>query len=137
VKNLVLVPFALLVVGCASSWEPVPTEYVFKDRPSEGRVEVLFTNDTENQLCLLPDHWPNQAGKINQASDYVFLLVAGERFPIEDFNTGYCPGGCALVVHPGETVSSSIAYDDFQLPDDLRRAPKQLELPVVAYTCPR
>jgi hypothetical protein len=136
VKNLLLVSFIFLVAGCASGWEPVPTEYVFKDWPSENSVEVLFTNDTDDKLCLLPEHWPNQAGKINQASEYVFLLVSGERFPIEDFNTGYCPGGCALVVRPGATVSSSIAYDDFQLPTHFRHAPKQLELPVVAYTCP-
>ena len=111
-------------------------EYVLKDWPSEDRIEVIFTNDTEEQLCLLPEHWPNQAGKIDQASENVFLLVAGRRFPIEDFNTGYCANGCALVVHPGETVSSSIAYDDFLLPADIRQAPKQLELPVIAYTCP-
>jgi hypothetical protein len=115
---------------------PVPTEFALKDWPSENRIEVLFTNDAEDPLCLLPEHWPNQAGKINQASENVFLLVGGRRFPIEDFNTGYCSDGCALVVHPGETVSSSIAYDDFQLPGDLRYAPKQLEMPFVAYACP-
>lgn len=135
-KNAELVAFTLLVVGCASSWKPVPSEYLFKDWPSENRVEVLFTNETDEQLCLLPEHWPNQAGKINQAGESVFLVVAGKRFPIEDFNTGYCPGGCALVVRPGETVSSAIAYDDFGLPAELRQAPKQLELPVVAYACP-
>ena len=135
-KILALVPFALFAVGCASNWKPVPTEYVFKDWPSEHRIEVLFTNDTDSRVCLLPEHWPNQAGKINQASEYVFLIVDGNRFPIEDFNTGYCPGGCSLVVRPGETVSSSVAYDDFRLPADLWHAPKQLELPVVAYSCP-
>ncbi len=135
-ENLVLVPFALIVGGCGNSWELVPADYVFKDWPSQGRVEVLFTNDTYGSLCLLPEHWPNQAGKINHASEDVFLLVAGERFPIEDFNTGYCPDGCALAVRPGETVSSSISYNDFRLPPDLWNEPKRLELPVVVYTCP-
>ena len=135
-KKLLFVPFAFLAFSCASSWKPIPTEFVVKDKPSENRIEVLFTNETEELLCLLPEHWPNQAGKINQASDYVFLLVADRRFPIQDYDTGYCPEGCALVVRPGETVSSSIPYDDFHLPDDLRSEPKHLELPVTAYTCP-
>lgn len=136
VKRLLMVLSISLFLGCASNWEPLPTEYEFKDWPAEGRIEVLYTNDTDGKVCLLPEHWPNQAGKVNQASDYVFLLVGGKRYPIEYFNTGYCPGGCALIVRPGETVSSSISYNDFRLPSYARNAPKRLELPVTAYTCP-
>ena len=106
-KKLLFVPFAFLAFSCASSWKPIPTEFVVKDKPSENRIEVLFTNETEELLCLLPEHWPNQAGKINQASDYVFLLVADRRFPIQDYDTGYCPEGCALVVRPGERVPAA------------------------------
>ncbi len=135
-KKLLIIPSIALLIGCASNWEPVPTEYELKDWPADGRIEVLYTNDTDGKVCLLPEHWPNHAGKINQASDYVFLIVADERFPIEDFNTGYCIPVCALVVRPSETVSSSISYDDFRLPSHLHNEPKRLELPVTAYTCP-
>lgn len=128
--------WTLLVTGCVSNWEPLPTEYVFRDWPSEDRVEVQFTNTTNGKLCLDPEHWPNQAGKINQASEYVYLEIDGKQFPIVDFNTGYCFGGCPTVVLPGETASASIAYRDFRLPGSLRHEPKRLEFPVVAYTCP-
>lgn len=137
VKSLALIPLAIVVNGCASNWEPVSMDYVVKDKPSEYRVDVFLTNDTKSRPCLLPEHWPNQAGKVNHSSDSIYLLVDGKRFPMENFNTGYCPGGCALVVRPGETVSSSVAYKDFQLPADLWSAPKKFVLPVVAYRCPR
>lgn len=134
-KLLLVIPIALLAVSCGTTWNPVPVDYVFRDLPLANKVEVVLVNDRKYQLCLFPEHWPNQAGKINQASRRVFLLVAGERYPIEEFNTGYCPGGCPMVVYPGEAATASIAYDDFDLPAELRHAPKQLEFPAVAFRC--
>src|SRR6266853_3851836 len=51
-------------------------------------------------MCLLAEYWPNLGGKINQ--DRVHLVVDHERFPLKDFNSGYCPQGCSLRVAPGE-----------------------------------
>ena len=88
-------------------------------------------------MCLLPEHWPNHAGKIDQASDRVALVVGQERFPIVDFNTGYCPHGCATPVAPGEQVSSAISYSDFGLPERLMDSPKTLEFTPMAFACGR
>lgn len=126
-----------LIAGCSSTLALQPIEYQFIDVPAQSKVEVTYRNQSGTTMCLLPEHWPNQAGKINQAGDIVFLVVAGRRFPILDFNTGYCPQGCAIRVEPGETAAGFIRYADFELPEQLRDAPKTLEFSPMAFPCPR
>lgn len=109
---------ALLGTSCVSTSGLFPIEYAFTDMPEKRRIELRYHNTSEQTVCLLPEFWPNQAGKINQASGEVFLLVGDRRFAIEDFNTGYCPD-CRLAVAPGETVRASIGYDAFDLPEAL------------------
>jgi dienelactone hydrolase len=87
-------------------------------------------------MCLGPEHWPNRAGKLNQASDVVFLAVGDQKFPIQEVNTGYCWGDeCALRVAPGEDVAAFISYADFNLPERLWREPKTLEFRPQAFPC--
>jgi len=124
-----------LVSGCATQSALTPIKYEYVDVPAERRIEVTYRNLTGAAMCLLPEHWPNQAGKINQASDIVFLVVGQERFPIENFDTGYCPQGCATRVAPGEKISRSIPYADFSLPERLKDAPKTLEFSPKAFAC--
>ena len=124
-----------LVTGCAARSALAPVEFGYVDVPTARRIEVTYRNSTKVTMCLLPEHWPNQAGKIDQGSDRVTLVVGQERFPIMDFNTGYCPQGCAIHVAPGEQVSSSIAYADFGLPERLKDAPKTLEFSPMAFAC--
>ena len=126
-----------VVAACAASSQLFPIAYTMVDQPILGLVELSYRNDTRGNVCLSPEQWPNQAGKIDQASDHVALIVDGRRLPIEDFNTGYCVGGCATVVAPGETVQSSIKYEDFRLPDELRRAPKALSFVPLGFRCRR
>ena len=130
-----LVMFSLLLTGCATKTALVPIHYQFLDSPAERRVELTYQNTSRSLMCLLPEHWPNQGGKIDQASDRVHLVVDHERFPIEDFNTGYCPQGCALRVAPGEKVTAFILYKDFNLPERLTGEPKILEFVPVAFKC--
>lgn len=127
----------LFASGCVSTDATIPIKYQFHDFPEEGRIELRFKNELQVPLCLLPESWPNQGGKINQASEYVFLVIDGVRFPIEDFNTGYCPGanGCATRVAPGEEVSASIPYRDFRVPQEMSRLPKKIEFEPVAFKC--
>ena len=134
-KRAGAIAILVLVAGCATQSALKPIKYEYADVPAERRIEVAYRNTTGVTMCLLPEHWPNQAGKINQASDSVFLVVGQERFPIESFNTGYCPQGCATRVAPGEKVSSSIPYADFSLPERLKDAPKTLEFSPMAFAC--
>ncbi len=128
--------FLLIVFSsCAVNRAFIPIQYRFTDHPAEHRIELSYRNDSRLTMCLLPEHWPNAAGKINQASGTVFLIVGQKRFPIEDFNTGYCPGGCARRVAPGEAVFAFISYSDFSLPDEFVNAQKQFEFSPAAFRC--
>lgn len=132
------IALALLVAstvgGCAKQTEPVRIAYEVADAPAKERLEVSYRNASKTALCLYPTHWPNAGGKIDQASERVALLVEGERLPIEDFNTGFCPG-CKLRVEPGETVSAFISYSDFKLPERLADEPKVLQFEPMAFDC--
>jgi hypothetical protein len=128
---------ALLLSGCASTGEFRQIDYLVVDNPEKARLELSYRNESDKGMCLLPEHWPNAAGKINQASAYVRLIVGNESFPIEDFNTGYCPQGCATYVAPGEQVSAHIPYNDFHLPDRLTHESKRLEFSPKAFECRR
>lgn len=119
--------------GCASQSQTVPAVYVFEDQPDQDRIKVSFINDTNRRVCLTPEHWPNQAGKIHQAES-VALVVDGTEYLVEYFNVGFCVD-CALAVKPGETVSAFISYDDFSLPEELRNASKELRMPAFASSC--
>jgi hypothetical protein len=127
-----------LITGCATTPEPlVPIAYQFRDNPIERRVELTYQNRSRDSMCLLPENWPNLAGKINQASDIVHLIINHERFAVEDFNTGYCPKGCVTRANPGEKLEAFISYKDFNLPDRLINEPKILEFASVAFKCSR
>lgn len=126
---------SMLMAGCAASTELIRIDYQFLDNPVERRIDLTYRNESDSTMCLLPEDWPNLGGKINQASDRVYLVVGQERFPIEDFNTGYCPQGCAFRVAPGKKISASIPYSDFRLPERLNDKLKKLEFSPTAYKC--
>jgi hypothetical protein len=133
-NRLLLALVALLGVSCVASTVLFSIEYEFFDIPSERRIELRFRNDLRESVCLLPEFWPNQAGKIDQASGEVFLLIGAQRFPIEEFNTGYCPD-CPLRIGPDESVTAFIPYESFGVPDSLVNEEKRLEFFPQAYRC--
>ena len=134
--RLILVLVAAMGLGCATSTEIFPIVYEFVDLPEQRRIELSYRNDRGVAVCLTPEFWPNHAGKIDQASDIIFLVVGDHRFPIEEFNTGYCPG-CAVRVEPGETVRATIVYESFGVPDALANKEKRLIFTPKASRCDR
>lgn len=133
-RKLVL-PIAYVLTSCATPANLVKVDYGFLDSPSDQHIELSYRNKTPHTMCLLPEHWPNQAGKINQGSDRMVLVAGAERFPVEDFNTGYCPEGCPLRVAPGAELLTSVSYAEFALPERLWGAAKTLEFAPLAYAC--
>lgn len=127
----------LLLTGCASGVSMVPIVYQFRDIPDERRIELAYSNETDEALCLLPEAWPNQEGKLGQASSYVFLIVDDQRFPIEDSMAGHCSPieACVVFVAPGEEVIASIPYQNFSIPEELMGLPKSIEFSTFAEPC--
>lgn len=130
--------FALIILlimsGCVGPKTKIPIEYQFIDIPEERRIELRYQNDLKYTVCLFPEVWPNQAGKIDQASDSMILVIEGESFPVIDFNTGYCPG-CAIRVSPGEDVKTSVSYDDFNVPEHFETSEKILDFSPFVFRC--
>lgn len=131
-----IVALGLATLSCATASQLLPLDYTYNDQPQQKRIEVRYRNVSPQGLCVLPEHWPNPGGKIDQNGDAVFLVVGGRRFPLEPFNTGYCPGGCATYVAPGQEIVGFIRYRDFGLPADLEVAGKRLELAARGFSCP-
>jgi hypothetical protein len=125
---------AALLVGCATVAASIPIQYIYSDAPSRAGIELSYVNRTNRTVCLSPSQWPNSAGKINQANR-VSLIVDGQRYPIEVFNTGYCFGGCPTYVEPGQRVRAFVPYRDFKLPPALASKSKQLEFSPSGYVC--
>jgi len=134
-RTLLITTFVFALAACATQAKLTKVEYLFSDSPQDRSIELAYHNETMRTMCLLPEHWPNQAGKISQGSDRMVLVVGGKRFPVEDFNTGYCPEGCAVRVAPGSKLSARVSYADFALPERLWGASKRLEFSPMAYAC--
>lgn len=124
------------LAACATRAVTVPVHYRLVDHPDERRIELLYRNESRKTVCLSAEQWPNKAGKLDQVGDRAILVVAGERFPVESFNAGYCFGDqCARRVAPGEQITGSISYTDFALPERLKSEPKVFEFFPTAYVC--
>ena len=135
IRIFALSALAAFFLGCSSTSRIIEVEYGFIDNVAERRVELTFRNSFDHTVCLLPESWPNSAGKINQASEYVFLVINEQRYPIVDFNTGYCPGDCATRVASGGKVLAFIPYSDFDIPLSMIEMPKTLEFSPIALRC--
>lgn len=128
----------LFIVNCSARWgDRIVVDYELRDTPMEQRIELIFVNNLDRAVCMSVENWPNAAGKMSYASDIVFLIVEGVKFPIEEFNTGVCipRSECYLRVKPREKLSGSIPYKDFLLPEEYWGKPKELEFTPPAYEC--
>lgn len=137
-QKLLLIATAIFMVNCSARWgEPIVVDFEFRDIPTEQRIELSFTNNLDRAVCMSEEDWPNAAGKMGFASDSVFLIVEGVRFPIVEFNTGVCVprSRCYLRVKPQEQLSGSIPYIDFLLPEEYWEGPKELDFSPLAYEC--
>lgn len=129
-RSAILAAIWVMAGACSTTANPSTLiDYRTIDKPGEQRLELRYQNDTDRTMCLLPEFWPNGRGTGG------FVRVGSERFAIEDVDTGYCPQGCARRVAPGEEITGSIPYADFNLPERLWHEPKTLEFRPQAYVC--
>jgi hypothetical protein len=135
-KNWLPIFVPMIAVACAT----VPSSATFKisvdsyDDPSSESIRVSYKNETGRTVCLTPENWPNSFGKINQASNTVWLVVDGIRFELKNFNTGYC-AACAKRVANEQVINSNIPYFEFGLPNELYRKKKVIYFQSYAFYC--
>jgi hypothetical protein len=123
------------ITACATPLETRHLAVSTVDLMDMRRVEVRYRNDTDQVVCLAVEDWPS-TGMVHQGSDRVFLSVGGEKFAIEDVNTGYCVGStCTARIAPGEEIEGWISYESFGLPERLWISPKTLSFSPAAYIC--
>lgn len=127
-----------ILSSCASIGDLFPVPFEWEDNYYIDEFHIIFRNNTRDSICLLPEHWPNQAGVINQASGIVFVVINEERYPMRQINTGYCTGSvsdCGFQVLPGESISANIPYSMFDIPRNLYSSDKKLEYQPLAFRC--
>ncbi|WOI52798.1 hypothetical protein [Parvularcula sp. LCG005] len=96
-----------------------------------GVFEVSLYNPSDVPVCIADGDWPSPdflgkeatpSGSLNMASQSVYALVAGQRYPIEDENIGYCDPSatdlvdghaCKMVIAPGTTQRAVIPFARF------------------------
>lgn len=110
-------------------------DWAMTDNPAEKRIEVQYKNGHDKDVCISQGAWPRGAGYVDAMSDRMFLVVGGRRFPIEEFQAGYCLGKCAIRVPPRESIRASIDYERFALPEALRFEAKALTYPLIGSFC--
>ena len=124
-----------LLLGCSTPFTLVNLDLQIIDHPSEQRVEVVYLNGAAKAICISDGDWPNEGGRLDQMGGVAFLVVGTEKFSIRDFNMGYTPSKEIFRVSPGETLSGSIPYSEFDLPEHLQSDPKSLDYPLSGWTC--
>ena len=129
-----LMIYSLVLAACQSTGQTLPIEYTLADNFDNLAFDIAFRNTSGRAICLTPTHWPNSAGKLNQAEGLVAVTIHGQSFPISDFNTGYCPG-CRTKVLPGQLVTASIPYSEFQIPNRFHDEQKVLTFNPVGSYC--
>lgn len=120
--------------GCAHTPTIVSVEYEFSDNVNEKTIELVFHNTYPYPVCFTPEMWPNTSGKIDAAGDFVYLTIDGVRYPMKNFNTGYCPG-CSIRVSVDESIRGVIPYKYFELPERLYGAKKDIHFSPIAEKC--
>jgi hypothetical protein len=129
--------FALVALaGCATAIKSHISKinYSYTDDLNNRSFNLEYVNTENRKICISPDYWPNQAGKINQASSYVWVDIEQYRFNLLDYNTGYCPK-CSIKVLPGQKITGHIPYAEFQIPEHFYKAKKILHFQPQSSSC--
>ncbi|MBP6011053.1 MAG: hypothetical protein KBA31_02395 [Alphaproteobacteria bacterium] len=123
--------------GCraASDSDSFFLDWKMIDNPTLGRIDIEYRNFESRAVCIAHGAWPTKAGRVDAMGDSMFLSVGKTRFPIEEFQAGFCFGECKTRVPSGASIEVSIGYERFKLPEALRFEKKTLTYPLVGSFC--
>jgi hypothetical protein len=119
-----------IMAACVATADRIPLTYRMIDHPDESRIELRYHNDTKHSVCLTSSSWPDDTGNPSQMANRFALVVAGQHFPIRQFNKGPCvvvEYSCVTSVPSGKEITGSIPYDAFGLPASLKDKRKTLD----------
>jgi hypothetical protein len=122
---------SIFLSGC--SYVPVEesgvSAYVFSytDNPNENIIELKLRSTSPKPFCLFLNDWPNASGDIEFHPGYISIVIDGNKVEAKNWHTSeYCPGGCAIKVKSGETITGFLRYEKLNIPISDYRKPKQL-----------
>lgn len=135
-RYLIVVSACLSLFACQTRTVSIRLPVAVEDRPDQRQLVVKYQNETRLDVCMAVEDWPNQYGGLHEASDYVYLLVEGARYPYKSIDMGYCVGlECTMKIVPQQEVVASIPYERFALPENLHARQKVLIYSPAAHFC--
>lgn len=127
----------LFLGSCASSMEVVLEKLPIniKDNLAANRIEITYENTTNQDICLPYASFPLRGQSVNYGPGKILLSVDSVRYPLGDFDTGYCASDCSTSVPIGTSVFGFIKYSDFDLPEAEYFKSKNLVYEAYGYKC--
>lgn len=135
---------SVAAVACSTKetrWaEPEAYELRVIDNLPEGRFDLILRSNSQRELCLTREQWPNRSGQLHMGSSTAKVRTGTDVFPALDENFGYCPGnlsGCDYHrIDPYGELRGYIDYETFNEHEALATDPnKQLEFSVYPFYC--
>lgn len=134
------------VLGSCSSTEQelhdwrIPLEaYTFASRVNlaDRAFEIAFESKSTKPICMAITNWPTGKGVTDMtAGGYARAVLSGKTYPANRGPRAYCSGDCNQLVKPGETITGSIPFSEFELPDGVGSEPDlRLDMHVAPYRC--
>jgi hypothetical protein len=108
------------------------------DNPKLKRFDLKLLSLDDRTLCISIGDWPNEAGEIQGASQWVSIESAGKTYHAHDPTViADCfIGDCAMRVKPHGTLSGFIPYSAFGKAEMIAALPiKHLQYEVKPFAC--
>ena len=134
--KFVLLMAALALGAC--SYQVRQDEYrltIVDNKQAEAFDLSFVSNRSSGDICIDTASWPNHVGFMDGAKARVRVAIDGSEFTMKPFNEGYCPGGCKISVAPGQVLSASVPYANFDIPRELYGREKHLHFPLALWKC--
>ena len=106
------------------------------DVPANRNFVVRLESLSHREICTGPGRWPTPTGNIGGSGLEIAVRVDGKLFNYRDSNMEMCLfRECHNPMSRGSVLESTLTYEGFELPEELRSAPKKLEFDPEPYWC--
>jgi hypothetical protein len=144
-RTFVVILTLMVVQACvgnkAGSPGPTPRRDVdykisWVDDPAHRNFAVRLEPLNRGEMCTGPGQWPNATGHLGGSGLKITTRVDGKLFTYRDSNMEMCLlRMCENPISRGSVLQSILTYDEFQLPEELWSATKELYFDPEPYWC--